>query len=41
MEEVKITKGDYFRLHSSKAKLVNGLVYPFLKKEGAGLGIHK
>lgn len=38
--KLKYCKGDYFRVHNNKAKLINGLVYPVPKREGAGLGIH-
>lgn len=37
---LKYSKGDYLRVHSSKARLINRLVYPVPKKTGAGLGIH-
>jgi L-2-hydroxyglutarate oxidase LhgO len=33
-------KGDYFRVNSNRAKLLNGLVYPVPQPKGAGLGIH-
>ena len=38
--KLKCCKGDYFRVHNSKAKFINRLVYPVPRKEGAGLGIH-
>lgn len=37
---LKYCKGDYFRVSSAKAKLINRLVYPVPKKDRAGLGIH-
>jgi len=37
---LKFCKGSYFRLHNSKAKLINQLIYPVPKKDRAGLGIH-
>jgi L-2-hydroxyglutarate oxidase LhgO len=33
-------KGEYFRLKRSKARLINGLVYPSPDKDIKGLGIH-
>ena len=33
-------KGEYFRVHSSKAHLIQRLVYPVPKARRAGLGIH-
>jgi L-2-hydroxyglutarate oxidase LhgO len=33
-------KGQYFRIKSNKARLVNGLVYPVPKPKSGGLGIH-
>ena len=33
-------KGQYFRVKSSKAGLINGLVYPVPKPKSGGLGIH-
>jgi L-2-hydroxyglutarate oxidase LhgO len=33
-------KGEYFRLKRSKARLINGLVYPSPDKDMSGLGIH-
>lgn len=33
-------KGEYFRVHSKKAVLINGLVYPSPEKDLTGLGIH-
>ncbi len=33
-------KGEYFRLKRSKARLINGLVYPSPDKDITGLGIH-
>ncbi len=38
--KLKYCKGDYFRAHSNKAKLINKLIYPVPKRKGAGLGIH-
>ncbi|MDP2905438.1 MAG: NAD(P)/FAD-dependent oxidoreductase [Candidatus Omnitrophota bacterium] len=38
--KLKYCKGDYIRVHSSKAKLINRLIYPVPKRAGAGLGIH-
>jgi len=38
--KLKYCKGDYFRVAPAKAKLINRLIYPAPKKEGAGLGIH-
>lgn len=38
--KLKYCKGDYFRVSSSKSKLIARLVYPVPKKGGAGLGIH-
>jgi L-2-hydroxyglutarate oxidase LhgO len=38
--KLKYCKGDYFRVAPVKAKLINRLIYPVPKKEGAGLGIH-
>jgi L-2-hydroxyglutarate oxidase LhgO len=38
--KLKYCKGDYFRAHSNKAKLINRLVYPVPKNDRAGLGIH-
>ena len=38
--KLKYCKGDYFRVSSSKSKLIRRLVYPVPKKERAGLGIH-
>jgi L-2-hydroxyglutarate oxidase LhgO len=38
--KLKYCKGDYLRVHPSKAKLINRLVYPVPRIEGAGLGIH-
>jgi len=38
--KLKYCKGDYLRVHSSKARLINRLIYPVPKKAGAGLGIH-
>ncbi|MCX5706126.1 MAG: NAD(P)/FAD-dependent oxidoreductase [Candidatus Omnitrophica bacterium] len=38
--KLKYCKGDYFRVAPAKAKLINRLIYPVPKKEGAGLGIH-
>ena len=37
---IKYCKGDYFRVHNNKAKLINRLIYPLPKTENAGLGIH-
>jgi L-2-hydroxyglutarate oxidase LhgO len=37
---LKYCKGDYLRVHSSKAKMLGHLVYPVPKKDRAGLGIH-
>ena len=37
---IKYCKGDYFRVHNNKAKLINRLIYPLPKTEGPGLGIH-
>ncbi|MBL7151895.1 MAG: NAD(P)/FAD-dependent oxidoreductase [Candidatus Omnitrophica bacterium] len=37
---LKYCKGDYFRVHSGKAKFINRLVYPVPKEDRAGLGIH-
>jgi L-2-hydroxyglutarate oxidase LhgO len=33
-------KGQYFRVKSSKAGLINGLIYPVPKPKSGGLGIH-
>lgn len=38
--KIKYSKGDYFRVHNNKAKLINRLIYPLPKQEGSGLGIH-
>jgi len=38
--KLKYGKGDYLRVSSGKAKLINRLVYPVPKRAGAGLGIH-
>lgn len=38
--KLKYCKGDYFRVSSSKSKLIARLVYPVPKKDRAGLGIH-
>jgi L-2-hydroxyglutarate oxidase LhgO len=38
--KLKYCKGDYLRVHPSKAKLINRLIYPVPKSAGAGLGIH-
>lgn len=38
--KLKYCKGDYFRVSSSKSKLITRLVYPVPKKDRAGLGIH-
>jgi len=38
--KLKYCKGDYLRVSSGKAKLINRLVYPVPKRAGAGLGIH-
>jgi len=37
---IKYCKGDYFRVHNNKAKLINRLIYPLPKTEASGLGIH-
>lgn len=37
---IKYSKGDYFRVHNNKAKLINRLIYPLPKTEDSGLGIH-
>ena len=37
---IKYSKGDYFRVHNNKAKLINRLIYPLPKTEASGLGIH-
>lgn len=37
---LKYCKGDYFRVHNSKAKFIQRLIYPVPKKGRAGLGIH-
>ncbi len=37
---IKYCKGDYFRVHNNKAKLINRLIYPFPKTEALSLGIH-
>lgn len=37
---LKYSKGDYLRVNSSKARLINRLVYPVPRKTGSGLGIH-
>lgn len=37
---LKYCKGDYFRVHNSKSKLIQRLIYPVPKKDRAGLGIH-
>jgi L-2-hydroxyglutarate oxidase LhgO len=38
--KLKYCKGDYLRVHSSKAGLISRLIYPVPKRAGAGLGIH-
>ena len=38
--KLKYCKGDYFRVHRSKAKFIKRLVYPVPKEDRAGLGIH-
>jgi len=38
--KLKYCKGDYFRVHPSKAKFINQLIYPVPKEDRAGLGIH-
>ena len=38
--KLKYCKGDYFRVSSSKSKLIERLVYPVPKNDRAGLGIH-
>lgn len=38
--KLKYCKGDYMRVHPSKARLISRLVYPVPKRRGAGLGIH-
>ncbi|MFH1655976.1 MAG: NAD(P)/FAD-dependent oxidoreductase [Candidatus Omnitrophota bacterium] len=39
--DLKYCKGQYFRLgNSSKAKLINRLIYPVPKPKSAGLGVH-
>lgn len=38
--ELHYCKGEYFRIKSGKAGLVNGLVYPVPKSKSGGLGIH-
>lgn len=38
--KLKYCKGDYFRVHHSKSKFINRLIYPVPKEEGRGLGIH-
>ena len=38
--KLKYCKGDYLRVHSSKAKFVSRLIYPVPRRAGAGLGIH-
>jgi len=38
--KLKYCKGDYLRVHPSKAKSINGLVYPVPKNASVGLGIH-
>jgi len=37
---IKYCKGDYFRVHNNKAKLINRLIYLLPKTEGLSLGIH-
>ncbi|MFH1338652.1 MAG: NAD(P)/FAD-dependent oxidoreductase [Candidatus Omnitrophota bacterium] len=37
---LKYCKGDYFRVHNNKAKLLSRLVYPVPAKKGVSLGIH-
>lgn len=37
---IKYCKGDYFRVHNNKAKLINRLIYPLPKTEALSLGIH-
>ena len=37
---LKYSKGDYLRVHSSKAQMISRLIYPVPRKTGAGLGIH-
>lgn len=38
--KLKYCKGDYMRVHQSKAGLINRLIYPVPKRADAGLGIH-
>ena len=38
--QIKLNKGDYFRVSANKAKLISHLIYPVPKKEHAGLGVH-
>ncbi len=38
--KLKMCKGDYFRVHNNKAKLINRLIYPVPKEDRRGLGIH-
>jgi len=37
---LKYCKGDYMRVNSAKARLINRPVYPVPRKKAAGLGIH-
>jgi len=37
---IKYCKGDYFRVHNNKAKLISRLIYPLPKTEALSLGIH-
>jgi len=38
--QLKYCKGDYFRVHSNKAKFIHRLIYPVPKEDRTGLGIH-
>lgn len=38
--KLKYCKGDYFKVHSNKAKFINHLIYPVPKKNYSTLGIH-
>ncbi len=38
--ELRYCKGEYFRVNSNRAKLLNRLAYPVPKSQSAGLGVH-